>query len=142
LRLAGDGCWSVRQEEEGGGAGRCAGGGCRCCWDAEGDDEEVEEETNIWWWLLTSSAMSVREFASFNGLRADEMSECPGQATSQGHTHTTSTRPCLAPFPLFVLFLLLSGIEVPREALWGGKLKVRISLCLCGKALGAWGDHI
>nr|ACR37518.1 unknown [Zea mays] len=53
LRLAGDGCCSVRQEEEGGG-----GGGCRC-WDAEGDDEEVEEETNIWWWLLTSSAMSL-----------------------------------------------------------------------------------
>ena len=67
LRLAGDGCWSVRQEEEGGGGG-CAGSGCRCCWDAEGDDEEVEEETNIWWCLLTSSAMSVREFASFNGL--------------------------------------------------------------------------
>lgn len=33
-------------------------------------------------------------------------------------------------FPL--LFLLLSGIGVPREALWGGKVKLHCAcLCLC-----------
>lgn len=63
LRLAGDGCWSVRQDEEGGGAAAVAGSRDA----ADGEDEEVDEEPNIWWWLLTSSAISVRELLLFKG---------------------------------------------------------------------------
>lgn len=127
LRLAGDG-WSAAADDDGGGGG---GSGFRCCWDggADGEDEEVEEEANIWWWLLTISAISVRKAALPCLLYRSNLTTDYTTCIYVSLTTTLQPLALLASFPS-LLFLLLSGIEVPREALWGGKAKLLLHCCL------------